>query len=425
MTYRGKVENPYIKWFFPILLVMIVDMFYYSNSLVQFFVPFIFYFFVLTLYLTSMHKVHAFYQTLLIRFELPWRGMSYLKNFFACLFVENRDRELYFRIGLALFITFPFLGVFVALLFTADSNFSHFLTNLVDFDFTFEPKYIWTVPFYFMLYLLLFIYSLSNHKERIARVKTQPFDMLIVGIFLGMINLLFLMFIALQVPFLLGDPILPANTSLAEFAREGFFQLMTVMGIVLLIFLFIMRRFKGEQSTTFLLVGLLVQTIIMGMVSLKKMYLYQSIKGATVLRYYVEWFDYFLLLILALGLVFLVRKVDFVKLLNSVAILGLLSFMVVISVNIDALVASHNIEKFKSAPEKLDKHAVSLLSIDALPVVKKSDIDINRTKEVYSDVLGKEHTLLWYEENNRKSCNSFATYHYGYCSILKKYGVKE
>ena len=153
-----------------------------------------------------------------------------------------------------------------------------------------------------------------------------------------MINLLFIMFIAIQLPFLFGDPSLPVNTTLAEFAREGFFQLMMVMGIVLLIFLFIMRRYKGEKIALVLLGGLLVQTMLMGLVSLKKMYLYQSIKGATVMRYYVEWFDYFLLAILLLSLVFLLRKLEFRKLLDVVALVGVLTFTLIISLNVESMV---------------------------------------------------------------------------------------
>lgn len=138
---------------------------------------------------------------------------------------------------------------------------------------------------------------------------TLLFDLLIVTIFLGMINLLFATFLSVQIPFLVGASYLPEGTMLAEFAREGFFQLMMVMGIVTLIFLFIMRRFKGEKMLILFLSGLLIQTIVMGVVSLKKMYLYQSIKGATVLRYYVEWFDYFLIGILVMGIIFLIRKI--------------------------------------------------------------------------------------------------------------------
>lgn len=187
------------------------------------------------------------------------------------------------------------------------------------------------------------------------------------------------------------------------------------MGLVMLIFLFIMRRFKGEKRITFFLVGLLIQSIVMGIVSLKKMHLYQEIKGATVLRYYVEWFDYFLILSLALGIIFLLRKYTFTKLLNVIVVLGLVSFTLIVSLNIDAMVAKHNIEKFQTNPEKLDKDALRWLSIDALPIVSKYRINL-QPKEYY-----EEHHP-WYIQQQRRNCNSFKTYHYGYCSILKKHG---
>ena len=405
LIWEKKVINPYIKWIFPLLLLMIWDMLYYSNDLVQYFVPLVFYLLVITLYLNSMQQVHSFYQTLLPIFSLPWRGIAYIKYFLENLFVRESDKKLYARIFFAILITVPFLVVFVALLFSADENFRGVLTQMFDFELGFEMRYFLTVPLYFILYLLLFIYGSSNHKDRTKTTETKSLDMLIVGIFLGMINLLFALFIMVQLPFLLGEPNLPAYTTLAEFAREGFFQLMMVMGIVLLIFLFIMRRFKGEKIAIFLLGGLLVQTIVMGLVSLKKMYLYQSIKGATVMRYYVEWFDYFLLIVLALGLLFLIRKLAFTKLLNVVAILGLFSFALVISLNVDGMVASHNIEKFKDKPDELDKSAISQLSIDALPAIQGTDIVIR--KYYFRD------------------CNSFSQYHFGYCSKISKYGEKQ
>jgi len=166
MIWKKELVNPYTKWFLPVMLVMVWDMFYYSNDFVQYIVPIVFYVLLLTLYLTSMHKVHSFYQTLLMRSELQWKGLEYLQRFFSNLLIKNDDRQIYFRIGVALLITLPFLGVFVALLFSADTNFGNFLTNMVDFNFNFEAKYLLTVPLYFAVYLLLYVYAFSNHKER-------------------------------------------------------------------------------------------------------------------------------------------------------------------------------------------------------------------------------------------------------------------
>ena len=416
---KKEVINPYTKWFLPMLGIMIIDMFIYNNDMVQFTLPIIFYILIILLYLSSMQEVHSFYQTLIPRLALPIRGISYVKDFLDGLLLKKGDKKLYARIGLALLITLPFLGIFIALLLGADSQYSHFITALFSFDSNFEIHYLITMPFYFIVYLLLFIYSFSNQKTRTQLQDTKVLDLLIVSIFLGMINLLFLSFVTMQIPFLIDSSHIPKGINIASFAREGFFQLMAVMGLVMFIFLFIMRRFKGEKRISFFLVGLLIQSIIMGVVSLKKMHLYQEIKGATVLRYYVEWFDYFLILSLALGIVFLLRKYAFTKLLNIITLLGLISFTLIVSLNIDAMVAKHNIEKFKDNPSALDKDALRWLSIDALPAISQYHITI-KDKE---DYRGKENTFYpWYVQQQRKNCDSFTTYHYGYCSILKKYG---
>ena len=411
LAFINQLKNPHTKWFFIPLLVMIFDMFYYNNNFVQLIVPIFFFVMVWSLYITSMHNLHSLYQTLMPK--LSW-GFDIIDNmiaFLSNLFIRESHKKIYGRIALALLITIPFLGVFIALLFSADSNFSSFIEKILSFNINFDSKYILTVPLYFFLYLTFFLYSFSIKKDRSQREETASLDMLIVGIFLGMINILFITFISLQMPFLFGGEYLTKGLTIAEFAREGFFQLMMVMGIVLLIFLFIMRRFKGEKTITIMLSGLLIETILMGVVSLKKMYLYQDLKGATVMRYYVEWFDYFLLIVLLLGIWFIIRKLEFSKLLNTTTILAVLAFSTIISLNVDEMVASHNIVKFKDNQSLLDKNALKNLSIDALPVISKYNIILDNNRS----------NMDWYRIYKRKECDSFSEYHIGYCSILKNY----
>ena len=402
---KSKLENEYVRLFLPFLSIFIVDMFYYNNYMVQRVLPIIFFLLLITLYLTSMQKVHALYQTMLPTLKAPFEETLFMKNFFQNLGAVKSDKKVFRRIFLALAITLPFLALFFLLLLSADSNFSNLFKTLLTFNIDFEYRYLLTLPLYFFLFLFLFIYAFSNHSDRLKIKESKPFDLLIVGIFLGMINLLFFTFIALQIPFLFSENYLPEGVSISHFAREGFFQLMMVMGIVLTIFIYIMRRFKGEGVITFLLFGLLLATIAMGVVSLKKMYLYQELKGATVLRYYVEWFDYFLLFILALGIIFLFRKIKFEKLLNTITLLGMIAFTLIVSLNIDAIVTRHNLEKFKNRPELLDINSLEKLSIDALPVVLEKSMDYSNKQ--------------WFIEEMRAGCKDFSHYHLGYCSKLK------
>ena len=253
----------------------------------------------------------------------------------------------------------------------------------------------------------MFLYTLSNISDRVGHIETKKLDILILGIFLGVINLLFFSFVLLQIPFLLSQNYVPQGVSISTFAREGFFQLMLVLGLVSVIFLFILKRYRGERIITLLLSAMLVQTVIIGLVSLKKMHLYQSLMGATVLRYYVEWFDYFLIIILLMGVWFLIRKLSFATFSNILSILAIASFTLIVSLNIDAMVAKTNIEKFKDNPKKLDIRALKGLSIDALPVLNSNKVKFKGYR-------------YWYIVPQR-DCSQFGRYHYGYCSVLKRF----
>ncbi len=399
-----KIANSYTQYAVPLLAILMIDVFYYNNDFAQGLLPSIISIMIVVLYLTSMHEVEYFYQTFLPRFSLPFHFVSYTKMFIRSIFALDVDRSLYKRVGIGLLVTLPVLGLFLALFMSADAHFSEVVKSLFTLKSFIHLDTLFAFVFHFFVYLMLFIYGLSNAMRRTDIPQTQAFDMVIVGIFLGMLNFLFLAFLLFQVPYLFGGEayIKASGLNIAAYARDGFFQLMWVMGLVMVISLSVMRRFKGEKVVMYLMIGLILQTIVLGVSSLKKMYLYQEIKGVTVLRYYVEWSDYFLLLMLGLGIYYILKKDAFHKYVNSISMLGMLMLVIISSINIDAMVAKHNIEKFKESPYLLDKKAISFLSVDALGAVQKSDIDI----------------VLYHD----RDCSSFGEYHFGYCREMKLYG---
>jgi hypothetical protein len=268
--------------------------------------------------------------------------------------------------------------------------------------------------FYFVFalffFLILFIYGFSNVTQKESLETGKSYDLLIIGIFLGMLNFIFAIFLLFQINYLFGGEtyLLEKSINPADYARDGFFQLMWVMGIVTIIYLVVMSRYHGENLIGWLLSTLLFSTIIIGLSSLKKMYLYQSLKGATPLRYYVEWFDYLLLIILATGIFFIIRRINFAKLIDIILVMGIISFTIVSSINVDSLVASHNIEKFKNQPNLLDRNALSNLSVDALEALNKTDINI----------------IIYEYEQDIRDCSKLSEYHYGYCTNAKLYPKK-
>ncbi|WP_298693097.1 DUF4153 domain-containing protein [uncultured Sulfuricurvum sp.] len=400
-----QVLNRYTYWFLPIVLVWIADIFIYNNTLTQEFLPLIVVGTIVILYLTSMHKVDYLYQTLIPRLLIAFSLLRYLRVFTVHIFSLNPNYSIYKRVLIGILITVPFIGIFLTLFMNADTNFNIAVNNVISFFAMPQLDKLVMIPVYFLIYLSLFLYSYLNRAERPVQESQKSFDMVIVGIFLGALNLLFVTFLVFQIAYLFGgkDYIAQSGISPAQFAREGFFQLAWVIGLVVVIFLAIMRRYQGELSIKILMSLFMMQTIIMGVASLTKMQLYQTLMGMTTLRYYVEWFEYFLIAVLVVGIVFTLLRQSFHLILNTVTAMGLIAFTVVSSLNVDYMIASHNIEQFKGKPEQLDMAMLSNLSIDALPALKQTPVmvTVNFPKD---------------------SCRFAMQYHYGRCELIRNHG---
>lgn len=402
---KRQVINRYTYWLIPMVLVWIGDIFIYNNTLTQTFLPFITVGSIAVLYLTSMHKVDYLYQTLIPRFLIAFSLLRYLRVFSAHIFSLNPNHSIYKRVLIGVSITVPFIGLFLTLFMNADTNFNVAVNTLISFFAMPKLDQLLMMPVYFLIYLSLFLYSYLNRAERPVHEEKKSFDTLIVGIFLGALNVLFVTFLVFQIAYLFGGEayITQSGISPAQFAREGFFQLAWVMGLVVVIFLAIMRRYQGELSIKILMSLFMIQTIIMGIASLKKMHLYQWLMGATTLRYYVEWFEYFLIAVLVVGIVFTILRQSFHLILNTVTVMGLAAFSIVASLNIDYMIASHNVAKFGSDPTRLDTVMLSNLSIDALPALSATPVTL--TVDFPKD-----------------SCRMSMKYHFGRCELIRTYG---
>lgn len=408
---RGELKNRYTLWFLPFILIWIGDLFYYNNTLTQHFLPTVVIISIILLSLSAVQETSGAYQSLLPKIAASFNPIRTLSALVNDAFSFQSDAKIFRRIFIALALTLPFFVVFTLLLRSADMQFATFLSGFTRLDRFFSVDSFVLTPLKTVALFLFFLYVASNFARRDPIRAGSRFDPLIVSIFLSLLALLFASFIAFQIPFLLQNNAgfyADSNVDhVAFFARQGFFQLMAVMGIVVSIYLVIMQRFQGERYLIVLMGGLLIETMIMGIVSIKKMALYQWLMGATVLRYYVEWFDYFLLGALALGIIFLFWRIHIHRLLDIIVVLALIAFTTVASLNVDYMVASHNIEKFADQPGKLDIGALSELSVDALPPMEAAGIS-------------RPQLFRKYDPRDER-CHTFATYHFGYCSRLADY----
>ncbi|MDQ3317939.1 MAG: DUF4173 domain-containing protein [Actinomycetota bacterium] len=191
-------------------------------------------------------------------------------------------------------IAMPLLLVFGTLLVAADAIFEDLVLGLFEFDLRFLGHLFLTLFVAWVSAGLLTFGLLSRETSNLAlrRPDTLSLGMVEVGVVLGLLNVLFMAFVAVQAGYLFGGAVRVAATAgltYAEYARRGFFELVAVTALVIPVLLLadwllrveapINRRiFHALSGTTVALLSVIVVS------ALHRMYLYQQEFGLTVSR---------------------------------------------------------------------------------------------------------------------------------------------
>jgi ABC-type multidrug transport system fused ATPase/permease subunit len=204
---------------------------------------------------------------------------------------------------------------------SADDSFRRFIDNLTGWfdDFQFEGKYIAygfaALPVSAYLFgLLAGIRRTDPAKIRhqgtaflegvskAARVKSA-----IWGIIIALFSVFYLIFFFMQAEYLFGAFIgrLPDGFIVSEYARQGFFELLRVMAVNMVLYWFALRTSessgKGSAAARFLeamQILLILESMLFAVVACSKLILYISVFGFTVKRLQSTW-----LVLAAFGLV--------------------------------------------------------------------------------------------------------------------------
>lgn len=196
-------------------------------------------------------------------------------------------------------------------------------------------------------------------------------------IVLGSINLLFAFFTAIQFRYLFGGGanITEAGYTYSEYARRGFFELVSVAIISLLIYLALngitRRGTVGVNRVFTLLSALMVGQVLVILVSaFQRLLLYENAYGFTRLRTYTHVFIPWLALLLAATIVLQVLHLD--QYFGAVLLAVMLGFALSFGgLNIDGLIVRQNVTRAQAGLE-LDGAYLLSLSDDSLPELVRS-----------------------------------------------------
>lgn len=208
--------------------------------------------------------------------------------------------------GLALAI--PLVWVFTALLMAADAKFA----GVVERGFQLDAGAVMGHALIAGVVALVaagVLRALALGDEPAARPAPRSGPKPFLGIVetataLGMLNVLFLAFVVVQLPYLFGGSSAAGTVGYADYAKRGFFELVTVAGLVLPLLLGFHHALRRDQPRSecvfrWLAGGQVALLFVIIVSALHRMRLYQNAYGLTELRLYTTAFMLWLAIVFA------------------------------------------------------------------------------------------------------------------------------
>ncbi len=345
---------------------------------------------------------------------------------------ENDKNKKIKQIGIGILCSIPLLLIILALLISADGIFASLFGQIAD-----KIMYLFTseaiislilrilLIIVVMVYLVCIIYNILNKESTYNSYKTSEFkfklnvDSTIINTILTIINIVYLVFSSIQFIYvfiyLFINPQSIANDfQFADYARQGFFQLMIVSFINFAIILITNFNKVEEDSdngyTKSMNVLMAIFTIIIAISAFMRMNLYEREYGYTFLRLMVY-------VILATEIIMIIPTIYYiikgkVNLFKSYFIIIISMYVLVNFVNIDATISRKNVDRYINQTTKREIDFIYLRNntgTDAIPELVRlyNNVQDETLKRRINNYLYNEYKKLeeersWQEFNLSK-----------------------
>lgn len=309
----------------------------------------------------------AIFRTMGTGFLCLFRPLGDMVCYFDAQKQEKVTKKSYFLpVFIGLIIAAPLLLIMTLLLASADKVFDRLLISITEFfniPTLIQVSALMIIVF-FCSYAAIAAFCKKNAVRESAEERTL-FDPVTAIVVTGLLSIPYLLFSVIQILYLfLGSMTLPAGYTYAQYAREGFFQLLAVciinLGIVL-ICLHLFRESKVLKSILLILSGC---TFIMIFSSALRMILYIDTYALTFLRVFVLWSLAVIFLLMAGVTAFIFYK-RFPLFRYSVSVVTV-CYLILSFSHPDYFIARYDISR------DCGKDYLSKLSADAAPVILDS-----------------------------------------------------
>ena len=330
-------------------------------------------------------------------------GMWFCKNKLS----TKNSKVLYVVLGVVLAV--PIFAVMASLLFSADVVFRNLGKTILEY-LNLENIYgiLWRFVLFFMAAYGLMVY-LEKRTLKVKENSGKRWEALIAIPIALMLTLMYTVFCGIQIRYLfMGGVSLPQEYTYAEYAREGFFQLLAVAMINFVLVLVGLAYFKESKVLKAILTMMSLCSFVMVASSAYRMLMYISYYYLTYLRVLVLW-GLLVLTVLFVGVIIYIFREGFPLFRYSMAVVTVLYITlafarpdyIIAQVNVSAITGQSD---FFRTEEFNDYHYLSWLCADSAPVIvpylKESGYDL---EQYYS---GANYTWEFrYVDNIEERCH--------------------
>lgn len=292
---------------------------------------------------------------------------------------KNNNTDKMKRLAKALAITLPILIIIIVLLASADEVFGSIFADIQDkilevFVQIKMPELVGELLLIVLasIYLLMFFtYIFEKHKRKEIQEKKgiEIKDNFTIKVILSTLNIVYLVFCAIQIYSLFMKNV---DINYAQYARQGFFQLMIVSLINLVVILIAKKSEKQDDKKSNIYINLMcivmiIFTLIILVSSALRMYYYESAYGYTMLRLlvYCAIFTEAVLLVPTIAYILNVT-INLPKVYLSVIIT---IYICMNFANFDAIIAKRNVDRYIEKGKIDVEYLTKKTSTDAIPEI--------------------------------------------------------
>lgn len=286
---------------------------------------------------------------------------------------ENKSATIR-KILIGVAISFPLLFVIINLLVSADQQFGEMLGALPRWllALRIEEEILRTIAIIFYTLAIFGVLQVlrirqSNLAEPLESKAKMSWDSVISITVLILLNIVYLLFVVVQFQYFFSETLKEGYTY-AEFARRGFFELLFVTMLNLLIISTLVAFVeKVSKAMTLAIKGLLSLLVVFSGVMLYsafiRLFMYEEAYGFTFARVLAHSFMIFLLVVLVYSLMRI--WMERLSLVRFYIISAIIFYTMINTVQLDRFIVEQNLQRYKETG-KIDIYYLNSLSYDGV-----------------------------------------------------------